>query len=268
MPLGDENLHPTWLEHPNFGWQVDVVAIPLGHLKTDDFGQALDYVSYPRDGGPGQLNIANDVLTVGFPIGFDPINEYAFPIWTRGSIAWPPRLDWNEKPAFFIDSRGRQGQSGSPVIFSMPMRPCTSSPETEPCSVAPLGVCSACTQVVFTRTATSESSGSATSSTTSSPAVLDLPSRSSLSSKSRARPLPTPISVRSHSLNKTTSRGISAADSSSLPTRPMVAPGDAWTRVRNQAVRAGSAPPRRGQTDIKPQVSSTWAGNFDDSNSN
>ena len=117
VPLGDENLHPTWLEHPDFGWQVDVVAIPLGHLKTDDFGQALDYVSYPRDGGPAQLNIANDVFTVGFPIGFDPINEYAFPIWTRGSIAWPPRLDWNEKPAFLIDSRSRQGQSGSPVIF-------------------------------------------------------------------------------------------------------------------------------------------------------
>jgi hypothetical protein len=117
VSLGDEDLRPIWLEHPTFGWQVDVVAIPLGHIKADMFGRELDYVSYPRDGGPARIGIANDVFTIGFPIGFDPIAEYAFPIWMRGSIAWPPRLDWNGKPAFLIDSRTRQGQSGAPVVF-------------------------------------------------------------------------------------------------------------------------------------------------------
>jgi hypothetical protein len=117
VPLGDKDLRPVWLEHPKLGWRVDVVAVPLGHIQADAFGQDLDFVSYPRGGGPARLGIASDVFTIGFPIGFDPIDEPAFPIWTRGSIAWPPKLDWNGRPAFLIDSRSRQGQSGSPVVF-------------------------------------------------------------------------------------------------------------------------------------------------------
>lgn len=115
LGYGDER--PIWLEHPKFGKSVDVVAISVGHLTHDEFGNALDFVTYPRGEAPARLNIANDVFTIGFPIGFDPLEEAAFPIWTRGSIAWPPRLDWNGRPVFLIDSRTRRGQSGSPVVF-------------------------------------------------------------------------------------------------------------------------------------------------------
>ena len=115
--LGDNEEHPVWFEHPKHGRKVDVVAIPIPETTEDEFGRDLDFVTYASGASPARLGIANDVFTIGFPVGVDPINNYAFPLWTRGSIAWPPRLDWRDLPAFVIDSRTRQGQSGSPVVF-------------------------------------------------------------------------------------------------------------------------------------------------------
>lgn len=115
--LGDADEQPLWLEHPRFGKNVDVVALPVGHLTHDRFGLGLDYVTYPIDQSPARLEIASDLFTIGFPLGFDAVEQLAFPVWTRGSIAWPPRLDWDDRPAFLIDARTRAGQSGSPVVF-------------------------------------------------------------------------------------------------------------------------------------------------------
>lgn len=127
VPLGDDAEQPLWLEHRRFGKKVDVVALPVGHLTHDRFGLELDFVTYPIDQSPARLEIANDVFTIGFPLGFDALEQLAFPVWTRGSIAWPPRLDWDDRPAFLIDARTRAGQSGSPVVFyadsTMPYMP-------------------------------------------------------------------------------------------------------------------------------------------------
>lgn len=117
VPLGDDEGRPRWREHPKYGRRVDVVALPVPPETRDEFDRDLDFVTYASGGSPARLNIANDVYTIGFPIGVDPINDYAYPLWTRGSIAWPPRLDWRELPAFVIDARARPGQSGSPVVF-------------------------------------------------------------------------------------------------------------------------------------------------------
>lgn len=41
-------------------------------------------------------------------------------VWTRGTIASEPALDYESKPCFLVDARGRDGQSGSPVIGYWP----------------------------------------------------------------------------------------------------------------------------------------------------
>jgi hypothetical protein len=115
--LGDADDLPVWLEHPTHGRRVDVVAIPISETTQDAFGRDLDFVTYASGASPARLGIANDVYTIGFPVGVDPVNHAAFPLWIRGSVAWPPRLDWHDLPAFVIDSRTRQGQSGSPVVI-------------------------------------------------------------------------------------------------------------------------------------------------------
>jgi len=117
--LGGDDWKPRWLEHPEYGGRADVVAIPLDDLAFEPLpdGYDLDLVSYPVAGPPAHLNIANDLFVIGFPVGARPLRDGAIPIWTRGSIAWPPRLDWHGRPCFLIDSRTRSGQSGAPAVF-------------------------------------------------------------------------------------------------------------------------------------------------------
>ncbi|HEX3930096.1 MAG TPA: hypothetical protein VHW64_05300 [Nocardioides sp.] len=112
VALGYDDWSPEWLEHYKHGSHVDVVAVPLHQLAYESLpeGYELDLVCYPIDGAPAQLSIANDVFVIGFPVGAHPLRDGAVPIWTRGSIAWPPRLDWHGRPCFRIDSRTRQGQ--------------------------------------------------------------------------------------------------------------------------------------------------------------
>lgn len=43
--------------------------------------------------------------------GYDPC------IWSRGTIATEPEIDYEGMPLFLIDSRTRPGQSGSPVLL-------------------------------------------------------------------------------------------------------------------------------------------------------
>ncbi|MFK0132380.1 trypsin-like peptidase domain-containing protein [Streptomyces rubiginosohelvolus] len=108
---------PAWLEHPDLGWRADVVAIPLpGHI---DIEMHTDFAAY-YPAGPvlPRLAITDELYVVGFPLGFDP-KKAPLPlgVWTRGTIAWHPTLDWQQLPATLLDCRARPGQSGSPVLF-------------------------------------------------------------------------------------------------------------------------------------------------------
>ena len=59
-----------------------------------------------------------EVFVLGFPVGWEPLKaeQAAYAVWSRGSVASEPELDWDNLPRFLIDSRTRQGQSGSPVF--------------------------------------------------------------------------------------------------------------------------------------------------------
>jgi hypothetical protein len=116
LRLGDDDGRPYWLEHPEHGPRMDVIALPLGDVRDQD---GVDLMTYPHAGPAARMGLGTELQVIGFPIGFDPIGDGApLGVWTRGTIAWPPSLAWRYLPAFLIDCRSRPGQSGSPVIFA------------------------------------------------------------------------------------------------------------------------------------------------------
>jgi hypothetical protein len=115
LPLGDEGWRPLWREHPRHGPLVDVVALPLTSGVQD--GQ-VDLVTYPLETDYARLDLTGELYVIGYPLNVDPAMAGGLlGIWMRGSIAWPPQLDWRGLPCMLLDCRTRDGQSGSPVIF-------------------------------------------------------------------------------------------------------------------------------------------------------
>ncbi|MFI5783550.1 serine protease [Nocardia sp. NPDC051570] len=111
-PLYDEELCPMWLEHPEFGRAVDVVALPV--VLTPDFLVAAWECPDVTD-----LVVTQELSIIGYPLGLKGDGDLA--IWTRGTIATEPTLSYRNLPMFLIDSRTRKGQSGSPVaLFHRP----------------------------------------------------------------------------------------------------------------------------------------------------
>jgi hypothetical protein len=114
LPLGDENFQPLWREHPGYGRLVDVVALPLAFDAQDE---DVDLVFYPLETDYARLDLTGELYVIGYPLNVDPAMAGGLGIWMRGSIAWPPQLDWRGLPCMLLDCRTRKGQSGSPVIF-------------------------------------------------------------------------------------------------------------------------------------------------------
>jgi hypothetical protein len=102
---------PRWREHATHSRAVDVVALEL----TDVAGVAI-YTHDPWAAGPGlAMAVTSGVSIIGFPFGLT--GGGGLGVWVRGWIATEPSTDYNNRPCFLVDSRTRQGQSGSPVII-------------------------------------------------------------------------------------------------------------------------------------------------------
>lgn len=109
-PLYDDSGLPLWFEHPVRKGEVDVVALPLTEVAGVD---THDYDPWAAT----QVAIATTepLNIVGFPFGMTGGGSLA--IWVRGFVATEVAIDFDGLPCFLVDSRTRQGQSGSPVIF-------------------------------------------------------------------------------------------------------------------------------------------------------
>ncbi|MHB1783097.1 MAG: trypsin-like peptidase domain-containing protein [Acidimicrobiales bacterium] len=109
-PLYDALGTPLWLEHPVYRGAVDVIALPLTNTIGCDF-----YPHDPRGCGVSlAVGVTRSLFIVGFPFGVT--GGGALGVWVQGTVATEIEMDWGELPTFLIDSRTRQGQSGSPVI--------------------------------------------------------------------------------------------------------------------------------------------------------
>ncbi len=101
---------PLWLEHPNHGRKVDVVALPLTVTAGSGFIGHDPHI----EGVPIRYGVSQPLSIIGFPYGRT--GGGLLGIWTQGYVASEPELDFDGLPAFLIDARTRRGQSGSPVI--------------------------------------------------------------------------------------------------------------------------------------------------------
>ncbi|OZT76156.1 trypsin-like peptidase domain-containing protein [Vreelandella boliviensis] len=97
---------PVWIEHPEFGASVDVVAVPISEISN-----AIHHFVETKEDWH-KWRIADQVHVLGFPFG---MNEN-FAIWSTGYIASEPDTNYKKLPSFLIDCRARPGQSGSLVI--------------------------------------------------------------------------------------------------------------------------------------------------------
>lgn len=102
---------PRWVEHPQHGDKLDVVALPLQHL--DDV-QLYPYAGLGENDPKIFCGPADAVSVVGFPFGLQAGGSLA--VWATGFVASEPDIDFDSRPVFLIDCRTRPGQSGSAVI--------------------------------------------------------------------------------------------------------------------------------------------------------
>lgn len=107
IPLYDEEQN-LWFEHPILGRKADFVAISLESVLD------IEHRPYFHENVPLSLAPSSIVNIIGFPFGNSSGGK--LPIWTSGFIASEICFDYNDLPQFLIDSRTRQGQSGSPVV--------------------------------------------------------------------------------------------------------------------------------------------------------
>ena len=108
--LEAETERALWFQHPVYGRNVDVVAVPLHNLD----GVELHPYNLTESGLVLKTGPSEGVSIIGFPFGIT--GGGAFAIWTHGFIATEIQMNFNNLPCFLIDARTRQGQSGSPVI--------------------------------------------------------------------------------------------------------------------------------------------------------
>ena len=108
---------PRWLEHPEYGASVDLVALPLtdlGGVQLYPMDPASE-VGHDEPPEPVRWGASDTVFVVGFPFGRKGSGDMA--IWAQGAVASEPALPYAGLPRFLLDARTREGQSGSPVIW-------------------------------------------------------------------------------------------------------------------------------------------------------
>jgi len=109
---------PTWLEHKDHKFLVDVVALELPQNLDHWAKIAVNFLSQHEhlkdDMKPQPMN---DVFVIGYPWGLTG-GSIVFPIFKRGSVASDPVVEPENLPYFLIDCRTASGMSGAPVIFN------------------------------------------------------------------------------------------------------------------------------------------------------
>lgn len=109
----DDCREPLWYIHPEHGYQVDVVAIPL--LEKQKKPAHIIMLPLNLWAFEAEPEVADDVYILGYPFGITDALE--LPIWKRGSIATEPLISYNGLPKLLVDTATRPGMSGSPVIL-------------------------------------------------------------------------------------------------------------------------------------------------------
>ena len=106
---------PKWLIHPKFGYNVDVIAIPIIEKKNQPEHVNLFPINALEFDEVFEPRVSDDVFVLGFPFGSK--SKLEMPIWKKGSIATEISINIDNLPKLLIDTATRSGMSGSPVIY-------------------------------------------------------------------------------------------------------------------------------------------------------
>ena len=110
LPLYEETGEPSWIEHPEYGQTVDVVAIPIeGNQEVLHVYDVEDEIKRLQS-----LTVMSKVFIIGFSLGEKQTNNY-FPIYKGATVASEPTEHLAE-PRVHLDSKTKPGMSGSPVV--------------------------------------------------------------------------------------------------------------------------------------------------------
>ncbi|MEP2024022.1 MAG: hypothetical protein ABJT40_10810 [Nonlabens ulvanivorans] len=108
-------LKPDWYVHPQFGYRVDVVAIPVVRTKEVTKHIKLFPINRAELDNDFPPTVSDDAFILGYPLDINGGME--LPIWKRASIATEIGIDFDQLPKVLVDTATREGMSGSPVIY-------------------------------------------------------------------------------------------------------------------------------------------------------
>ncbi|OGI16497.1 MAG: hypothetical protein A3J63_01455 [Candidatus Moranbacteria bacterium RIFCSPHIGHO2_02_FULL_40_12b] len=111
--LYNKDNNPVWIEHPQFGSKVDVVAIPIPEEIIK--GNNLFPINKIDFDNQFKCEVADDIFIIGYP--FLEQEYLELPIWKKASIASEPDVNRDQLPKFLVDTATRKGLSGSPAIM-------------------------------------------------------------------------------------------------------------------------------------------------------
>ena len=112
LPLYEGN-NRLWRSFDDPG--IDIVALPLDKSAIHGFIiQAFSSSVLPPS--DLQIGIGEDVLVIGYPLGFHD-DVHNLPIFRNASVASVYPVPFKGKPFFLIDARLHPGTSGSPVVL-------------------------------------------------------------------------------------------------------------------------------------------------------
>ncbi len=115
LSLYNSSGNPIWLEHINKEVKIDVVALPLDRelIRTRFFIKSFSSSNLiPSD---VEIGIGEDILVMGYPMGFYDI-VHNLPIIRSATLASIYPVPFSGRPIVLIDSRLHRGTSGSPVL--------------------------------------------------------------------------------------------------------------------------------------------------------
>ena len=111
----DSYLKPTWYIHPDKGYEIDVIAIPIEEKKNISEEVKLFPINQMDFHNQFSPEVSDDAFILGYP--FDITGGKELPIWKRATIATEIGIDLDDLPKMMVDTATRSGMSGSPVIY-------------------------------------------------------------------------------------------------------------------------------------------------------
>lgn len=100
-----------WLQHAQFGRQVDVAVLEITGLTDGTLVKGVNELEGDAENVP---YVSQEVFILGYPFGM--FTGSPSPVWKRGSIAVDPFFDPHDLPKMYVDSTTRKGMSGSLVL--------------------------------------------------------------------------------------------------------------------------------------------------------